>query len=880
MLGPLAAGTTVLSIAEPQKCSRCGAELAADVRGGQCLRCLLLLALTPPDALAPSAPPTQASESGSPGEKPGDHIGRFQLLKQIGQGGFGVVFEARQEEPVQRLVALKVIKVGIDDEQTVRRFESERQTLALLEHANIAKIFDGGTTASGRPYFVMELLAGEKITDYCNHHHLSVRERLDLFVQVCHAIQHAHQKGIIHRDIKPSNVLVVEQDGQAVPKVIDFGIAKTTIGQRVTEDTMDTVLRGFAGTPAYMSPEQTGLRGMDIDSRSDIYSLGILLYELLTDQAPFGPPEFQRAAVDEIFHIIREREPPRPSTWLTTLDSGRLAAIAQMRQTDPAKLPLAVRGDLDWIVMRALEKDRDRRYETADGLAMDIQRHLHFEPVLARPPSRLYRLRKFIRRNKIGFVAGSAVAITLVSGAVISILLYVQERQARQAESQARQAAVAAQALATAQARESQEVAGFLKEMLNGVSPSVAMGHDTTLLTEILDKTSNRLGQELNDQPEVQADLWDLLGQVYADIGQYPKAENADRQALALARSLPAARQGNVAVSLANLANVLAREGKLKEAEPAAREALDLRRKRYGETNAEVALSLDTLGVVLWHQSRLTEAEPLFRQALEIFRAQPGPLSPKLTEALGNLGVCLAQEGKPAEAEEFFREALAIQKKVLGDHHPLVAHTLGNLANTLHDQGKFAEAETVERQAIALRRQILGNQHPSLSISLYNLAADLVQEGKLTEAEAVEREALAIRRKALGNDHRDTARSLIGLGDVLRLEKRPAEAVIAYTEAVSIEHNHKGNILPDLPGALNGLGRALLDQTNLPAAEAAFRDAAQEQARQDPKSPDLVKVWENLALTLERQNKVEELKAVQAQIQEASREPNPARSSP
>jgi eukaryotic-like serine/threonine-protein kinase len=375
----------------------------------------------------------------------GSRIGPYKLLELIGEGGCGAVYMAEQDKPVHRRVALKVIKLGMDTKNVIARFEAERQALALMDHPNIARVLDAGATETGRPYFVMELVRGVKITTCCDEHHLDARQRLELFVQVCHAVQHAHQKGVIHRDIKPSNILVTLHDGVPVPKVIDFGIAKAVEG-KLTDNTLFTSYDQFIGTPAYMSPEQAEMSGLDVDTRSDIYSLGVLLYELLTGKTPFDQKQLINSGLDEMRRTLREKEPQRPSTMVTSLHNTELTVTAQHRHVEPLKLALILKGDLDWVVMKALEKDRRRRYDTANGMAADVLRYMRNEPVVARPPSRWYRLQKLVQRNKIVFLAGVVVAATLVAGLTVSTWLFLREREARLLQMRLRQEADQARA--------------------------------------------------------------------------------------------------------------------------------------------------------------------------------------------------------------------------------------------------------------------------------------------------------------------------------------------------------------------------------------------------------------------------------------------------
>jgi serine/threonine protein kinase len=743
----------------------------------------------PPTSVAAAVPPA------APTEAPGDCIGPYKLLQKIGEGGCGTVYMAGQEAPVRRRVALKVIKLGMDTKEVVARFEAERQALALMDHPNIARVLDAGATDAGRPYFVMELVRGIPITKYCDEYNLATAERIALFIQVCHAVQHAHQKGIIHRDIKPSNILVTINDGVPVPKVIDFGIAKATTG-RLTDRTLFTAFEQFIGTPAYMSPEQAQLSSLDVDTRSDIYSLGVLLYELLTGRTPFETEELLQAGLDEIRRCIREVEPPKPSTRLSTLGSEALATTAHHRCTEPPKLIHLVRGDLDWIVMRCLEKNRSRRYATANGLARDLERHLHDEPVSARPPSALYRVQKLVRRNKLAVGAASAIAAALVIGLAVSSWMYSREKIAReravtaeQAQVRLRQQAEADRKKAETESSKSRQVAQFLKDMLSGVGPSVALGRDATLLREILDKTAERVGKDLKDQPEVEAELRQVIGNVQRALGEYDKAEAMLRESLAIRRRIFGEEHLSVADSLLALGGFLDERGRFPEADAAGRECLAIRTKLLGPESAGVADVLYGMATSLINRSDFVGAEPLALQTLAMRRKLLGGERPEVADALENVGLCLVMRGDSAGGEARIREAIAIYRRVYGEGHPRTAGILMTLGMTLLLKGDLNAAEPLLREALATQRKLTGsdNPNPEMVTSLTILAACLSKRGDYGAAEPLWRKALALQRERLGDKHPGTIVALDGLAEVLmqRADYVGAEALFLEAEKIA-----------------------------------------------------------------------------------------------
>ncbi len=771
----------------------------------------------------------------SVGESPGDRIGHYKLLQKIGEGGCGVVYMAEQEEPVRRRVALKVIKLGMDTRQVIARFEAERQALAIMDHPNIAKVLDAGATENGRPYFVMELVRGIKVTEYCDQNNLPTEKRLDLFIQICKAIQHAHQKGIIHRDIKPSNILVTLHDGIAVPKVIDFGIAKA-IEQRLTDKTLFTALEQFVGTPAYMSPEQAEMSGLDIDTRSDIYSLGVLLYELLTGKVPFEAKDLAAAGLEAMRQIIRERDPVPPSTRISTLDAAEQTTIARRRQVEPPKLIHIVRGDLDWIVMKCLEKDRTRRYETTNGLARDIERFLSNEPVAARPPGNYYRFRKLVRRNKAAFVASAAIVFSLALGFGVSTFLFIKERATRRQ--------------VVSEAGKSEEVARFLQDMLQGVGPSVAQGRDITLLKEILDQTAKRVGAELGNQPEVQAKLRNTIGQVYYALGLYQQAAQMHSEAARLLRMLPH-HEHELATTLDYLAHSVLDLGKLDEAEKLETESLALLRKVLGNMNAEVAVGLNNTAMLLHHRGRFREAEQMHREALEIERKLLGNEHPEVATSLENLGVVIYSQGRGAEAEPLMREALNIRRRSLSEQAPETAHSMDTLGAILWDLGKAQESEQMHRDALALRQKLFGPENPEVAKSLNNLAAVLTEQGKLAEAESTYRQTLAMRRKLLEKNNPDLAITMKALASVCRRQNNLAETEQLLLEAIAIETTVFGSNSLAVAWSTDALASLRSAQGRWAEAETLARQSlAVRRKMLPPTHPDLLVCLDTLAVAL------------------------------
>jgi eukaryotic-like serine/threonine-protein kinase len=761
-----------------------------------------------------------------------DIIGSYRIVTELGEGGCGVAYLAEQIAPVRREVALKVIKPGMDTRTVIARFEAERQTLALMDHPHVAKVFDAGATSAGRPYFVMELVRGIKITDYCNHSRLSVRERLVLFIQVCHAIQHAHLKGIIHRDIKPSNVLVTMHDGAAIAKVIDFGIAKAMQG-RLTGNAVDTALEQFIGTPAYVSPEQTEPGRVDVDTRSDIYSLGVLLYELLTGCTPFAATTTTRANVDRVRRLLREEDPDAPSRRLKAL--GRDAAQIQT--------------DLDWIVMRCLERDRECRYQSVGDLTAEVERYLNDEPVAARPPSLAYVLGKFVRRHRtavIASVAASAVALSVLALVAMSGQISTERANAQRGEDRAHR------------------VSSVMLEVLATTDPFESSGPEVNPGT-VLEAAERSARTELRHEPRAQADLLEAIGKAYRRRGDIPRSGAALEDALRL-RELTSDYAGTM-VTAAELIHTLRLAGALQRAEGvlteafarakrhglestaayvellrergrnnlalgnpgAARrdldEALILAQTLFGAQSRKVAGLKGNLSATYLWTDDLHEGELAAREAIAIYQATLPPGHPTTAQARTHLGDALFAQNRYDEAAVQYLAAFESLTRTLDDNNQAVANTLDALAQTRQAQGQLAQAEGFARSAIAAYSGSLGARSFQTAYARLVLGAILIRRSRFAEAEDEQRLALDIFHAELPADHQYIAASEHRLGEALLGSGRLAEAESVLLASMA-RWNRAGAPAWRAARSANALGEALYRQGRLDDARRYLAESA------------------------------------------------------
>ena len=782
----------------------------------------------------------------------GTVIGRYTLVEKLGEGGCGVVYLAEQAEPVRRRVALKIIKLGMDTREVIARFEAERQALALMDHPNIARVFDAGATAAGRPFFVMELVDGQPITKYCDGHQLTPEARLELLITVCQAVQHAHQKGVIHRDLKPSNILVAAHDGAAVPKVIDFGIAKATEG-RLTNQTFFTAFEHFIGTPAYMSPEQAGLGRLDIDTRSDIYSLGVLLYELLTGRTPFDAKALQGESVDEIRRRIREVEPPRPSALLVALDRDALASAARSRRLDPAHLAKLLRGDLDWIVMRCLEKDRTRRYETANGLAMDLQRHLGHEPVVARPPNQLYLLRKFVRRHSFGFGAAAAVALVLVLGLIASTWEAVRatraetlaadrlhsESSARAAAERERGHALAAEKNAQTEASTERAISEFLEnDLLAQASPDNQPDRDLKLRT-VLDAAAKRIDGRFPQQPLVEAEIRSTLGDTYLALGESGEARRHLERAREIRLQQLGADDPETLRAAALLVELQRRAGQFKEAEALNQDTLDRRVKALGREHPDTLASMQMAATLAREQGRLAAAMEIQTPVLALRQRVLGASHPDTLCSVEEMAALLDGLGKREDGLALHTQVWEARKQVLGPDHPATIVALQSLANATGALGHYTDSYILFGQIVDLRRRILGPEHPDTLSALNDLGQNSAFLGKFDEAAKLLNQVLETRRRVLGPEHPDTLRTASGLANVYSAQHNLSDAAKLMREVLLVRQRVMGNQHPDTLRTMSGLAVTLAALGEL-AESAALTSTILEARRQvlGPLHPD------------------------------------------
>ncbi len=805
--------------------------------------------------------PTRTAPGGDSGGGPalavGQRVGSYAILEVLGRGGMGAVYLAEQDKP-RRTVALKVVRPGVTTPQLLQRFAHEAEILGRLTHPGIAQIYEAGTADVGggpQPYFAMELVKGVPLTQYAQGRELSSRARLELLAKVCDAVQHAHQKGVIHRDLKPGNILVTEE-GQ--PKILDFGVARATESD-IQVTTLQTDIGQLIGTIPYMSPEQAAGDPRELDTRSDVYALGVMAYELLAGRLPY---DLRAKMILEAVRVIREDTPTPLSSVNRTF-----------------------RGDVETIIGKALEKDRSRRYQSASDLAADIRRHLADEPIVARPPSAMYQFGKFAKRNKVLVSGMAAVFVALVLGVIGTSIGMARAEDARGREflqralaEESERKAKEQEALALKRADETKQVAEFQAQMLSGIDAE-EMGR--TILHELRKQVQVRLEdtwvegddgkmrkrtaeeiaealarfdtaarpanptdvarqmmnvsvlapaaeaieKEFADQPKVQAQLLDTLGMVDRSLGQYDLAEPHLRLALDIRRKLHGEEHPDVAMSLNNLASLLQDKGDYGAAEPLLREALAMRRKLLGDEHPHVANALNNLALLLWNAGDYAACEPLYREALALRRKLLGDQHPDVASSLSNLATLLEAKGDHAGAEPLYREALALRRKLLGDEHLDVANSLNNLAALLHDEGNYAGAEPLYREALGLHRKLLGDEHPSVACSLNNLAVLLQDQGDYAAAEPLFRESLALCRKLLGDDHPNAANSLSSLASLLHAKGDYAAAERLLRQALALHREVLGDEHPDVASSLNNLAAVLQAKGEYGAAEPLLRQS-------------------------------------------------------
>jgi eukaryotic-like serine/threonine-protein kinase len=744
---------------------------------------------------------------------------RYTLLEQIGEGGMGDVWVAKQTEPVKRKVALKVIKPGMDSRAVMARFEQERQALAILDHPNIAKVLDGGLTPDRQPFFVMEVVNGLPLTKFCDEARLTPRERLQLFVPICQAIQHAHQKGIIHRDLKPANILVTLIDGIPVPKVIDFGVAKAIAG-KLTDESMSTQFGAVIGTLEYMSPEQAGFSGIDIDTRADIYSLGVILYELLTGLRPIDAKRLKEAAMAEMIRIIQEEEPSKPSTRLSTDES--LPSLAAVRHTEPKRLMAMLRGDLDWVVMKCLEKQRERRYETANGLARDVQRYLDGDPVEACPPSASYRLRKFASKHRVGLATAAGITALLAVATAFSTWQAVRatsaERRARNEATRAtdeadrairaegqiraeRDRALNAETQARTEADKAKAIIDFLTtDLLTQAEPANNAAENHVTLLEVLDRAAEKVGGRFAGQPEVEVELRSAIASTYHGLASWEKAERQTLAMQELARR-PGADPAEMYLAEMELAHVRRHQGRVDEATlDMARSAAEGLTRVRGPDNRDTLISRSFLAAAYSAAGHYAEAIALIEAIVKHNELKLGPDHPDTLTTRSNLAAAYRAAGRTAEATALLESTRNQLELKLGPDHPDTLTTRSNLASAYYAAGRTAEAISLIEATLRQTESKFGPDHPDTLSSRNDLAAAYLAAGRTAEAIPLFEETLKQREPKLGPDHPQTLTSRNNLAEAYLAAGRYAEAIALHEATLKLLKSKLG---PDHPNTLS-----------------------------------------------------------------------------
>jgi non-specific serine/threonine protein kinase/serine/threonine-protein kinase len=736
---------------------------------------------------------------------------RFRLIRKLGEGGMGQVWLAEQINPVRRQVALKFLRSGIYDDSVLQRFEAERQSLAIMDHPTIARVFDAGTSGQGQPYFVMEYVEGIPLTAYCDREKLTIKHRLELFVQVCEGVQHAHQKTIIHRDLKPANILVAEIDGRPTPRIIDFGLAKATTSRGA--NSLHTQAGMLLGTPAYMSPEQADLGSRDIDTRTDVYSLGVILYVLLTGDLPLDVKQWENEPL-EVLRKLREEAPVRPSVRvLADEDSG---SAAELRGAESKSLARLLRGDLDWITLKALEKERSRRYGSPSELAADINRFLRNEPVVARPASVGYRVNKYIRRHRVGAAAVATLVLLLAGFAIMQSLELRRITRERDRANRERDRAA--------------RITDFMTGMFKVSDPNEARGNSVTA-REILDKASSDMGTGLAKDPEVQSELMQVMARTYLNLGLFSRAHDLAKRALDARTMLFGPDDPRTLESMSQFGWILAWEGNGDEAEKLERQALAGERRVLGFDDPLTLETVDHLAVIVQDQGHYKDEESLEREVIEIETRKLGPESLQTLKSMNNFGTALWNQGRYAEAEQEYRQLLDVERKTLGPDHPETLVVMGNLAQVLQSENSFAEAEQLYREVLGAKQRVFGLEHPYTIDTIEDFATLVISEGRLAEGEKLHREALRILLRTRGPDHASTLLCKLNLADVRFKEGHVHEAETLERETLAAQARVLGPQNPDTLLSQSDLARTLNKEGRYEEAETLARRAFEIQLR-------------------------------------------------